>query len=283
MRVTIAGYLTDYKSRVLLQQPEPGRLLPVTVSLAPGVLPTETLVAAFRAATGLVVWPVRLVGLYFVTRGGSELTLSYRCTLRGGELQPPPGQPPAGYFDTHPLPRGLSDAQRHQLDDALRHAGGPAIAARPAGGLLDNLRRPKGSQATGAPDWVVTARLIATGGHGQVAWMRGAAAEPWRLPAAVIGPGEAPWETAERLRQTLRLDPSGHRPVPRLITLAADGPALTIVFVTDLDKPPFPRGLGEEVNFAAPNEVNEGFDAADVALAAEVLAGPDQTVVQLGH
>ncbi len=40
MRVTIAGFLTDYKSRVLLQQPEPGRLLPVIDSSpAAGMLP----------------------------------------------------------------------------------------------------------------------------------------------------------------------------------------------------------------------------------------------------
>jgi hypothetical protein len=283
MRVTIAGYLTDYKGRVLLQQPEPSRLTPVTVSLAPGALPAETLAAAFRAATGLVVWPVRLVGVYFVARDGGELTLSYRCTLRGGELQPPDGQPPAGYVDPKPLPRGLSAAQRRQLDDALRHAGGPAITARPSGGLLDNLRRPKGGQAGGALDWAVTARLIVASDHDQVAWTRGAATELWRLPAAVVGPGEAPWAAAERLRRTLRLDQNGTRGVPRLITVDADRPILTVVFVANLYEPPFPHGLGETLGFAAPHRADETFDAADRALAAEVLAGPDQTIVQLAQ
>ena len=64
MRVTIAGFLTDYKGRVLLQQPEPGRLSPVAASLESGVLPADTLARAFRTATALVIWPVRLVGVY---------------------------------------------------------------------------------------------------------------------------------------------------------------------------------------------------------------------------
>jgi len=279
MRVTIAGFLTDYKSRVLLQQPEPGRLSPVAASLETGVEPSETLAQAFRAATGLVVWPVRLVGMYFVARD-AELTLSYRCTLRGGELQPP-DQSSASYFDTHPLPRGLSATQRRQLDDALRHGGGPAIMARPAGGLLDSLRRPKRGQSNDVTDWTVTVRLIVSGGHGQVAWTRGAAAEPWRLPTAAVGPNEAPWETAERLRQRLRLNQNGNHGVPRLITVAADRPALTVVVVAELYEPPFPRGLGETLGFARPHRDDETFDAADRALASEVLAGPDQTIVQL--
>jgi hypothetical protein len=280
MRVTIAGFLTDYKSWVLLQQPEPGRLLPVTTSLAAGMLPADALVHAFRAATGLVVWPVRLVGLYFAARDGGELTLTYRCTLRGGELQPLPDQPPAAFCNTAPPPRGLSAAQAHQLDDALHHAGGPALTARPSGGLWDGLRS-KGSQADDAPDWTATARLVVNAGHGQVAWTRGGPSEPWRLPAAVVGPGKAPWATAERLRRTLRLDWNGNRAVPRLITLAADRPALTVVFAAELYGPSTPRGLGETVGFAAPDGLGEGFDAVDLALAAELLAAPDMTLVRL--
>ena len=281
MRVTIAGFLTDYKGRVLLQQPEPGRLSPVAASLESGVLPADTLAGAFRTATGLVIWPVRLVGVYFIARGGGELVLTYRCTLRGGELQPPPEQPPAAFFDTTPRPHGLSAAHARQLDDALGHIGGPAIVARLGGGLWPGLRRPKKSQAAGALDWAVTTRLIVGGGHGQVAWTRGEAAEPWRLPSAAVRPGEAPWATAERLRRTVQLDGNGHRPVPRVITQATDRPALTFVFAAELYEPPFPRDLGDRLGFAAPDRVDARFEAADRALAAELLTAPDMTLVRL--
>lgn len=280
MRVTIAGFLTDQTGRVLLQQSEARGLMPVARSLAPGESPAETLARAFRESTGLYVMPVRLVGLYL--SGGNTLTLAFRCALRGGELQPPEGQPPAGFFDIQPLPRGLSAAHRRQLDDALHHAGGPAVMARLGGGLAARWRGERRVGAAGpAADWTVTARLIVDGGHGQVAWARDTTDEPWRLPAAAVAPGEAPWETAERLRRTLQLDRNGNRSVPRLITLAVDRPALTVVFTAGLYDAPVPRGMSEKVGFAAPNRVDERFDAADRALAAEVLASPDLTLARL--
>ena len=79
----------------------------------------------------------------------------------------------------------------------------------------------------------------------------------------------------------LRFDRNGNRAAPRLITLAADRPALTVVFAAELHAPPTPRGLGETVGFAAPDGLGEGFDTADLALAAELLAAPDMTLVRL--
>ena len=279
MRVTIAGFLTDQTGRVLLRQTDSRGVAPVTCSLEPGELPVETLARAFRQSTGLYVLAVRLVGLYLT--GGNTLTLTYRCALRGGELQPPAGQPPAGFFDLRPTPRGLSAAHRRQLDDALHHAGGPAVMARLGGGLAARWRGEQGVDAAGvAADWTVMARLIVDGGHGQVAWVRPTTDEVWRMPAAAVGPNEAPWQTAERLRQAMRLDQNGSRGVPRLITAAADRPILTVVFVANLYEPPFPRGLGERLGFAAPHRADETFDDADRALAVEVLAGPAATLVR---
>ena len=281
MRVTIAGFLTDYKGRVLLQQPEPGRLSPVAASLESGVLPADTLAGAFRTATALVVWPVRLVGVYFVARGGGELTLSYRCTLRGGELQPPPDQPPAAFFDTSPRPRGLSAAHARQLADALSHAGGPALTARLSGGLWDGLRRSKGSQTDAALDWAATVRLVVDAGHGRVAWARATAGELWRLPAAPLARGEAPWEAARRLQKQLNLHPTGLPPALRLVLLDGGGMTVTFAFVTGDDEGAGPHELGEKAGFAAPDGTDQMFDDADLALAAELLAAPDMTLARL--
>ena len=279
MRVTIAGFLTDQTGRALLQRLGARALRPVSRSLGPGESPAETLARAFRESTGLYVLPVRLVGLYL--SGGNTLTLAFRCALRGGELPPPAGQPPAGFFDPQPRPRGLSAVHRRQLDDALHHAGGPAVMARLGGGLGARWRGERRVDTAEAVDWAATTRLVAYDSRGQVVWTRSDPAGPWRLPAAGVGVGQAPWATAEQLQQTLRLDQNGHRPIPRLITLAAARPMLTVVFVAALVEPLSPRAPGESVSFASPDGAQQGFDAADRALAAEVLAGPEATLVRL--
>ena len=267
MRVTIAGFLTDQTGRVLLQQSEARGLMPVARSLAPGESPVETLARAFRESTGLYVMPVRLVGLYLT--GGNTLTLTYRCALRGGELPPPPGQPPASFFSPQTLPRDLSGGQRRQLDDALRHAGGPPAVGRlptTLGGRLHRLiggRQPEETR----PEWHVGVKLVVDCGHGQLVWRRANAGEPWRLPAERVTAGEAPWETAERLWQACCPQRPG-----KLIGLASLEPVvagddITFVFLAGLYEPPAPRVSGETTGFLPPNPAIPKLDAADAALA----------------
>ena len=112
MRITILGFLTDYQSRVLLQQTGATTLAAVGRSLAVGESPADTLARAFREETGLFVLPVRCVGLYRIADAEGELSLTFRCILRGGELEIGQGRPPAGYFDTQSLPAGLDSRQR---------------------------------------------------------------------------------------------------------------------------------------------------------------------------
>lgn len=266
MRVTIAGFLTDQSGRVLLRQTDRPELFPVTCSLAAGELPAEALARAFREITGLYVLPVRLVGLYLT--GGNTLTLAYRCALRGGELQPPAGQLAANFFNPQPIPRGLSDAHRRQLEDALHHAGGPPTVGRLPATLGERFQRLiKGEQPeeTG-PEWVAGVKLVVDCGHGQVVWRRANAGEPWRLPAERLAPGEAPWETAERLWQACCPQRPG-----KLLGLApleplVAGTDITFVFLAGLYEPPFPRVSGETIGFIRPDPANPGLDAADVAL-----------------
>lgn len=273
MRVTIAGYLTDHRSRVLLQQTDERSLAPVRLALSPGLNPAEALTAAFRRATGLIVMPVRLVGVYY-TGGADELALCYRCTLRGGNLEPPEGQPAAGFFDTRPLPDGLDRAQARQLDEALRHAGGPATTARLDGRAAQLWRRarplPRGS--ADEADWTATARLVWVAG-GAIAWARPDGTGPWRLPAAPVATGQAPWEAAARQRDALGL--AG--PVSlRLIMPDATQAALSFVFVGR--SPGAARPGGAALRWAVAGASADG-DAGDAAVAVRALAGPDETAV----
>jgi hypothetical protein len=274
MRVTIVGFLTDYKSRVLLQQPEPGQRAPVTASLVPGVLPAEALAHAFRAATGLIVWPVRLVGVYF---SDYELIFSYRCSLRGGELRPPAGQPPAGYFDNRALPRGLNTVHRRLLDDALHHAGGPAQLARLSATRREGLARLfKGRKTTGTgTDWAVFVLLVVQDGEGQIVCERHPGGI-WR-PLWVDGEfHEPPWETAAQRLAKLLPDAKQKTPELRLVQVRGQS-SLEFVFVV----PPYPKEAFAHLPWGSLDlwrleEVGSGFDqedaAPDAALAREALA-----------
>ncbi len=279
MRVTLAGYLTDYKGRVLLRRPSARSLEPVTCALQAGEEPAATLARAFRAATGYFVLPIRLVGVYYARDG--ELTLSYRCTLRGGELAPPAGQPPAGFFDAQPPPRGLSTAQARQLDDALHHEGGPARLARAAEGLVARLGiGPARAKSGPGVEWVATARLIAAAG-GRILWTRAAATDLWRLPTRLVAPGDAPWQTAAALQRALGLG-QGDPPALRLITLAADLLEMNFVFLVTYEGNALAPTADTDVTLAAVDVGQTGFDAADTAVAAEVLAAPPGTVARRG-
>ncbi len=281
MRVTLASYLSDHKGRVLLQRPSARSLEPVTCPLKPGEEPAATLASAFRAATGLVVLPIRLVGAYYA---GDELTLTYRCTLRGGELATPTGQPPAGFFDAQPQPRGLGAAHARQLDDARHHDGGPARLALTAEGLAARLGRgPARERSASGVEWTATAQMIAVAG-GRVLWTRADAAEPWRLPARVGAAGDAPWQTAGALARALGLGHTVNLSL-RLIVIAAsrsaaDRPALSFVFLATYGENERTTGRGEHL-LAAPADPQANLDAGDAALAAEVLAAPAGTVTRL--
>jgi len=277
MRVTLAGYLTDHKGRVLLRQPGARSLEPVLCPLPVGQEPATALAGAFRAATGLFVLPVRLVGVYY-TRD-NELTLSYRGALRGGELVTPTGQPPAGFFDGQPPPGGLSAAHARQLADAFHHDGGPPKTAHSPERLAARLGRgPSRARDEAEVGWAATARLLAAAG-GRVLWTRSAASEPWRLPARPVATGDAPWQTAAALQRALGL---GHAVTPslRLIIIAADRPELSFVFLATYGENELTHGRGEQL-LVAPADSQANLDAADAALAAEVLAAPAGAVARL--
>ena len=273
MRVTLAGYLSDHMGRVLLQRVSERSLEPVTCPWEVGQEPAGALADAFRAATGLYVLPVRLVGVSYAA--GDAVTLSYRCTLRGGELATPAGQPPAGFFDAPPPPRGLSRDQARQLDDALRHQGGPATLATVGGGPGRHWPRarpaPPPDDAPG--EWTAEARLLLAGAAGQVAWTQPGAAGPWRLPAAPVA-GQAPWEAAARLREALGL---GGAPLSlRRIAGDAARARLSFVFAAAYGGPA--AGAPGAVRWAAPDAA-AGQAAGDAALAAAVLRDPAATTV----
>jgi len=222
MRLVITGLLTDFNNRILLQKVTDESLAPIGRFIGPGATPAQVLDRAFREETGLIVMPVRLAGIYFSSRD-DRLTFCYRCTMRGGDLRLPEGRPPAGFFDSTPLPRGLSPVYRQLIDGALYHPGGPPLLEREATGIAARLSRLLGRTDTApeAVNWEVTVRTAEGAGDMPVAW---AIAESTTGRSLPLGRGEAPWEAAARL--------SGAARPARVVgvEVAAERPAMTLLF-----------------------------------------------------
>lgn len=228
MKIMISGILSDFRGRVFLRQLDAKTLGPIHGPLEIGTPPAVTLDRLFRQQTGLIVMPVRLTGLYF-DRGvaGGQLTFSFRCTMRGGDLAIPAGESPAGFFDCPPLPAGLSASFRRQVDDALHHAGGPPALADETGGVGARIGRLLGRGAAGdLGAWHVAAREAAGGSDG-VEWA--VVGPDTALPAPAGDPAQPPWESVTR-----RAADSGpnRRPAVNLVRVEQDAerPALILVF-----------------------------------------------------
>lgn len=194
-------------------------------------MPTATLDRAFREDTGLIIMPVRLTGVYFdaATPEGA-ITFCFRCIMRGGDLKIPPGSIPAGFFDTLPLPDGLSNKYRRQVDTALHHPGGAPVMEQSGGpgtGLSRLLGRRKAAPVpTG---WEVMVGIETGAAAGEVEWVVAGSGDPINPVGVPPDPGQPPWVTAVRL---IAPHQAGQKPSVRLqrIELAPARPAMTMVF-----------------------------------------------------
>lgn len=228
MRLIVGGVLTDYRGRVLLQQTGAKSLSPVRRALERGVLPADTLARAFREETGLIVMPVRLVALrYDAGAPGGELAFWFRCTMRGGDLETPPGGNPAGFFDL-PLPAALPETDKRQIELALRHPGGGPVMAEAPARLGAQLGRLLGGRkvAREADYWRVAVGILAQPSDAPVEWLVAESDAPAATPAESSQP---PWATARRLLERAQAADSPALSLAR-VEIAPDQPAMTLVF-----------------------------------------------------
>jgi hypothetical protein len=239
-------------------------LAPITRPVEPGVLPADTLARAFRDDTALIVLPIRLTGLYFNNRPpGGELTFCFRCTMRGGALEP---ESRAAFFDA-PLPAGLPARYRRQVEQALHHPGGSPHMEHESKGLGARLGHLLGARAAiSETTWAAKVKLVVDASHKQVVWQRAASGGPWRLPVAAVSNREAPWEAAARLLKKVWSHWGGRLSDLRLVELARERPAITFVFAASLYDAPFPRVSTETVAFVQAGQLTKDFLQNDVAV-----------------
>jgi hypothetical protein len=241
--------------------------------LETGRLPPESVAAAFREETGLIVLPVRLAGLYFRSGNPDSLFFTFRCIMRGGNLDVPEGQPEAGFFDGRPLPRPMRLMHEQQVSQALHHPGGRPhweAQALPFGRRLQSwLGRLGGNISEQTTiSWRANVTVITRSASGQVLWVRRPGESVWQLPNAERHIHEAPWETARRaLRNTL----GGEHPPGALPGVYVGESERVITFLFAAEGSSNKRSNALETAYFTPGEEPDHCRREHVAQVAEAL------------
>jgi ADP-ribose pyrophosphatase YjhB (NUDIX family) len=217
MKLNTSGIVVDQFGQILLIQRNDTRTLaPPGGALESGELPPDSAAREVKEETGLIVKPVRLVGLYFWPLGPEGyLNFSFRCLPQGGKLTPSRESPRVGFSPTNPLPRIILPLHRERIQRGLSHAGGPpywgeqkaTILTRLGKTLLFHLiyrlmdwwrflRRQPAYQPP--PDWRLGAHVVTCNRQGQVLWIKPHRQDVWMLPGGAAVTMEPPWQTAVR-------------------------------------------------------------------------------------
>lgn len=237
----------EYGDTLLVRRDDTRTLAPPGGAVEIGELPPRAAERETEEETGLEVRAVRLVGLYHLpVKPQGYLFLCFRAIQRGGTLRSSSETPQAGFTPSYPLPQQMLPFHREQVERGLAHSGGPpywgthdvdfstslgmAVLNRLVYPWLGLRRRLRGEPAFEPPPaWQLVGTAVLRNAAGEVLWWRGADSESWRLPAAVAGSAEAPWDAASRAADTAAEGPVDLQTLHGIYP-AADAPQVTFVF-----------------------------------------------------
>lgn len=216
MRIGTAGIVTnEYNHILLIQRDDTRTWCEPGGSLEFGRLPTDNAAEEVREETGMIVMPIRLVALHYISAAPhGALGFIFRCLIRGGEPTPSPESLQVNFFAADKLPRPILDFHKQSIHDGWHHKGGAVIMRRREFSLMDRMvlfmlrrviypiknwqRQRNGDAFTAAPDWAITINVIIQNEAGEILWID--QGDKQRLPYGVHqNHNEAPWETAVRL------------------------------------------------------------------------------------
>ncbi len=213
--------LNEYSDVLLVQRDDTRTLAQPGGACEIDELPHLAAAREVREETGLIVYPVRLVGLYYLpTRPNAFLFLCFRCIQRGGELVTSAETPRSGFFATNPLPNPMLAIHKEQIQRAFSHSGGPPYwgvnqvgpALRAANLVLNHLvypwlrfRRSHLGQPeyVPPPQWRVKATLILRNARAEILLLQNENLDSWLLPSSDASPSTPPWINANRLVQEI--------------------------------------------------------------------------------
>jgi 8-oxo-dGTP pyrophosphatase MutT (NUDIX family) len=217
MRLGTNGIVTNGMGEVLLIQRDDTRTFaPPGGGIEAGELPPDNVAREVREETGLIVMPVRLVGLYFMNWGKSGvLTFVFRCIQRGGEPTTSKESLQVGFFPANDLPASIVGFHRDRIEHGFSHNGGPPYWGFEKYGLgvqlgrlvlihglyrwRDWQRKRRGEPVfVPAPEWTTGAFTVIRNQKGEVLWVKRNDFDAWNLPGGGGKQKEAPWETAVR-------------------------------------------------------------------------------------
>ncbi len=295
MQIATNGVVVnEYGHVLLIRRNDTRTMAPPGGSVEAGELPHESLAREVKEETGLLVLPVRLVGLYFwEAKPSGILVFVFRCIQRGGELTPSQESPEVGFFPSKTFPKPMLGMHRLRLDRAVSHAGGSVDLEvqqmtwqmRMGKTLINQLvyryldfrrfvRRETPYQQP--PKWRVTATVMATNTAGEIGWLKQGDSGQFVLPSATPSYMEAPWEAAARI--------AGKRmgQVPVIKDLAAvyvDEGKATMELLFTTEPLPEPDGLlPADLTFCEPEQPPATALPRHAAHAAEARSSADETI-----
>ncbi|MCP4423193.1 MAG: NUDIX hydrolase [Chloroflexi bacterium] len=289
MKIGTNGIVINESGQVLLIERDDSRTFaPPGGSMEAGELPADNIVREVREETGLIVMPVRLVGVYFwQMKPEGMLNFVFRCIQRGGAIATSEESLQVDYFWPRTLPKPMLKLHQERLKHGLNHQGGPvhwATHRMPLKlrlmslwlGLVVYPRMNRQRKRDGKPDfvpapqWQVTAVSLIRNKEDQILWLKDG--DKYRLPGGENKPIEAPWETAVRLAkkqtgQSIQLaNLSG-------VYIHPEKPAITVVFLAN-----FPEKSPADVSWFQSGEEPEDCLMDHKRYAADAVAGGGQVI-----
>ncbi len=290
MRIGTNGIVVNEFGQVLLIQRDDSRTFaPPGGALEADELPTDGVTREVREETGLIVLPVRLVGMYFWPhKPEGFLAFVFRCLQRGGELKTSAESLQVGFYPPNSLPNRMAASHFERVMDGLKHQGGPprwgvhplTWQTRLGRFLLNHVvyrwkdvsRRFRGeSPYQSPPSYQTAAFVVLQNPAGEVVWVK--QGEQWTLPGGDGQTMEPPWETA--VRHTTRL--TGYTPTLTNLTgvyLHKGQQCMTFVFTANwpiqTDVPDHVAMFARQ-NFPTTQDVNQISYATDANRAEETL------------
>lgn len=218
MLISTNGLLVNQFNQVLLIQRNDTRTWALPGgAIDKGELPPDAAAREVREETGLIVMPVRLVGLHMLNVSPTPyLGFSFRCIQRGGEIQTSEESPQVGFVPALELPRAMAGMHRQRIERGMSHFGGPPewYVQQPSWRIrlgrmalqrvvypwYDFQRKRNGRPPyTPPPSWQTSAFCVIRNEAGAVLWVKRRDVDAWNLPGGLRqGAHEPPWKTAVR-------------------------------------------------------------------------------------
>lgn len=298
MKIGTHGILMNERGHVLLIQRDDTRTFaPPGGGLEAAELPPDNATREMREETGLIVLPIRLVGVYYLGGQGQDwMSFSFRCLLRGGTITTSSESLQVGYHDLQHLPI-MAGFHEERVRRGATHPGGAPYWGRQEMAWRDrvmrtllfkviypakNLRRTllKEPAYQPPPDWRSWAFGVLRNAQGDVLWVKHTSPDCWMLPGGQSWVGEAPWETAVRLipQQTGLTARLLNLP---LVTIYRQEPRLDLVFTTEIATNHWPAG--PQFLTLPPGQAPENVAPGHAAYAAQACTPQDTTQFQFNE